>query len=593
MAGNETSPLLLSLLANGGGNAGMTDPAALAAMPRINLAQQMMEQSTSAAPAYPMQALARVVSGFVGNKMYDKALQGLVQAESGVAPDLAKTLDDTDPLKKVLLATHDDGSPDLITRMQGVRAYPQHIQIIGTPKTVGANEDIGFPGANNPSFKNTNPTSELGREIQDFHNIGFPGSTPLQQAMVSDILHRSNPGGVNYSVGANGAPVAAPVANAGTAAGQVEGATAAASGPGKGQGEAAQITAAAPAKASEAAQVATAENPALIARAAGEAKARAPFESGDTVRLIVPKGSRLPDGSVATEDSILEVPITAADRATLLGRLGGPRGGAGAATTHPTAPVTVPAAAGTPAGPAAPQPHIIGNLPSDPTVAPRIGADTKEVATDRENAQKVLPDAANLREVQDLMDRVGRTGWGANEQMEGGRILKALGVSDDQIRQFGALNPSDAQALNKLFTVNSAAAVRNMGAREPGSVIQLFRNAYQNIGTDPDAIKLMTNTQYMNTRWLNDLANAKSDRLTQASQEYQRTGTYKGLQGFNSEFSQSNSPEDYMHAAEAMSGPKYNPWGKITSPEDQTRIISRIPSGSQFIGPDGKMYTRK
>jgi len=238
--------------------------------------------------------------------------------------------------------------------------------------------------------------------------------------------------------------------------------------------------------------------------------------------------------------------------------------------------------------------HLAGggvSIPNPEIVSPLIHNDATEVAKDREAALGAQKDQATLQAINDLMPRV-QTGWGAETKMEAGRILKALGVPDEKIQQFMSTDVAQTQALNKLFTQNSAAAVRSMGAREPGSVIKLFSGAYQNLGTDPAAVKLMTEVQYFNALRLNKLASAKTAYLNSSVNDYQRKGEYRGLTGFNEQFAKTDPPEFYLHAAEAAAGTP-NGWAKVKDPAQQQAIIDLIPSGTSYLAPDGQMRVKR
>jgi hypothetical protein len=230
--------------------------------------------------------------------------------------------------------------------------------------------------------------------------------------------------------------------------------------------------------------------------------------------------------------------------------------------------------------------------PNPATVSPLISEDAKEVAADRENAIKGQQDVATIKAIQDFLPKVA-TGWGADTKLEAGRILQAAGVPPDQIQSMMDIDPASGQILQKKFLELSTAAARTLGAREPGSVIQMFGKAYPSLGTTPDAITLQTNALLMDRQRQQALAAQKTNYLNQSVNNYQSSGTYRGLQGFNEQFQQTNAPEDYLRAAEAMSGPKWSPWARITDPAHQHQIISLIPSGTQFVGPDGKMYVRQ
>lgn len=71
-----TSPLTMQmLLASGGGV--QQDPAVAAALPRLNMAQAMMQNSTSTAPTTKWGALSQLAQGLLGGYTFDKANEGL------------------------------------------------------------------------------------------------------------------------------------------------------------------------------------------------------------------------------------------------------------------------------------------------------------------------------------------------------------------------------------------------------------------------------------------------------------------------------------------------------------------------------------
>jgi hypothetical protein len=134
------------------------------------------------------------------------------------------------------------------------------------------------------------------------------------------------------------------------------------------------------------------------------------------------------------------------------------------------------------------------------------------------------------------------------------------------------------------------------GSREAFGAMQMFRNAYPSIGTDPDAVRLQTNVLRMDNIRAQHLANAKTSYLQDSINNVQNTRKYRGLNGFNEDFAKRNSAELYVRAAEAMSGPHFNPWEKVKSTADRNAIVGLIPPGEQFYAPDqnGKMqlYTK-
>jgi len=199
--------------------------------------------------------------------------------------------------------------------------------------------------------------------------------------------------------------------------------------------------------------------------------------------------------------------------------------------------------------------------------------------------------AANGAAINDLLGRV-RMGWNANLVQEGARVLSALGVSDTSVQSFLKTDPSAGDALNKMFLGFSAAAVRQMGAREPGSVISLFAKAYPNLETMPHAAELMNNALRMQAQWKADRANAAdqwdSDQQTRMGMAGQN---YRGLKGFEGQFSQTNNPRAYWRAAAALTGEKGIAWEGVSA-KDAQRIYGLIPAGSRWVGGDGNTYVK-
>ena len=197
---------------------------------------------------------------------------------------------------------------------------------------------------------------------------------------------------------------------------------------------------------------------------------------------------------------------------------------------------------------------------------------------------------ANVRLIQDFVPKV-QTGWGAETKLEAARILKTIGVPQDVINQNIMTLPDVAsgQILQKKFVELSAAAARTMGAREPGSVISMFAKSYPNLGTDPQAITLQTNALYMDRLRSQHLAEQKTNFLNDSINGVQGSGQYRGLRGFNEAFNRSNPAENYLHAAEAMSGAT-EPWKRVTTMSQRNAVIRLIPPGTAYMGPDNKMH---
>ena len=267
---------------------------------------------------------------------------------------------------------------------------------------------------------------------------------------------------------------------------------------------------------------------------------------------------------------------------------------------------TIAGAAGTPSGmgtPGGPAPSAAAGAPGGvmfPSETPaqaeifkaNMAAAEKQLEPMRADKLSMPLQIGNSEAIASLMNRT-QFGWGANTKNEAAMIMEGLGVPADRVKQFTGIDTAAGGALNKLFLQFSADAVRTMGAREPGSVISMFKNAYPNLESDPNAANLMNNYLRMQAQWKFDRANAAEAWNRNQQQNAGSFGeNYRGLEGFDKSFDQTNSPEYYFRAAAAMSGDTKLAWAN-TSDADKQRIYDLIPPGRTWVGGDGKYYPAK
>lgn len=270
----------------------------------------------------------------------------------------------------------------------------------------------------------------------------------------------------------------------------------------------------------------------------------------------------------------------------------------GNAAPAPAAPTAQPApsAAGmagaqTPAQGAAIPPTAAGPAGVNPLYSKAVD---EQINSDHESIQKTLmplADKANdtmatAREILNLSTTVP-TGLGAQWKLEASRILSALGVPDDQVLGMRAEQGQEAQ---KLFLTLSAQAVRNMGAREPGSVISLFAHAYPNLETQPGAVKLMTNMLYMQGKRAQDEYLMAENQHAQAVAALGSGRPYQPLGPALAEFNNgAHSSENYLRAAQAMAGDRAA-WSGLS--RDQAEALAQlVPAGVQYTLPSGQLAT--
>lgn len=289
---------------------------------------------------------------------------------------------------------------------------------------------------------------------------------------------------------------------------------------------------------------------------------------------------------------------------TSQGAQGAPQSGGTAQPATPAAPSAYGAPTGQPAAPIAPVPqaaptpsYTIGK-PIQPPMNPvyQKGAESVIVSDNDRIAKTMVPaaDAANDMSstatlIQDLLPQIA-TGYGANTIQSMARVLSQIGADPKTVQQY-LTNPASGDVINKMFLMQSSAAVRAMGAREPGSVLQLFGRAYPSLETQPDAINLMENVFKMQAQRAQDRLGQAQQFQNQQLNNVQAGKSYSPLTNFETQFNTgTNSATNYLKAAEAMSG-RTTAW-KGLNPQQQTAVWSLIPAGTTVTYPDGTKGVR-
>jgi len=269
--------------------------------------------------------------------------------------------------------------------------------------------------------------------------------------------------------------------------------------------------------------------------------------------------------------------------------------GAPAATpgATPAGGAATPAAPGaTPTGGVAPVPTApVGGLQITGTPVAPLGYDeaTKAMNELRTSASQAQDELATIQSMRDLMGPNGqgiKTGWGAEARADAGRFLTALGVDPESVKGLLGIAPADADAFQKQALRLSSEAVRQMGAREPGSVISMFTRAYPSLETQPAALDLMTNMLAMQAR-------RTQDRRDQVLAQWQQGGGgYGAFTQADAAFDRSNPATNYLHAAEAITpGYHQQAWGSA-SPDEMRAIFGLIPVGRRYTDISGTLRTR-
>jgi hypothetical protein len=219
-----------------------------------------------------------------------------------------------------------------------------------------------------------------------------------------------------------------------------------------------------------------------------------------------------------------------------------------------------------------------------------VTADQNRISKELQGqADKANDTMATSQLIGDLLPRV-KTGWTAGTMADAARIMAAVGVDPARITFFLHTNPASADVLEKQFLAQTAQAVRTMGAREPGSVISMFTKAYPKLETQPGATQLLENVLFMQGQRAHDEYSLAQAQHTAALNALSKGQNYQPLSQFEAAFNSTTGPHsslNYLRAAQALSGDSAA-WKGLKG--DAANVVwALIPSGRQYLAPDGKM----
>src|SRR6185312_12362842 len=270
-------------------------------------------------------------------------------------------------------------------------------------------------------------------------------------------------------------------------------------------------------------------------------------------------------------------------------------------TAPPPLPSTaIPSPNTTPAQPAAPaapagQPGVL-RQGANPAY---IDAVKGQADADQNRISKVIQpqvDKANemmatSQLIQDTLPNVATGQW-AEAKQNLAKVLTGLGASDETAKALLGTDPSAGDVIRKQFLIQGAAAVRQLGAREPGSVIVLFNRAYPNLETQHNAINLLQNVLFMQGQRTNDLFHIAQQHHAAAVNGLQNGQSYEPLSQTEDDFNTGpHSTINYLKAAQSMSGDAAA--FKGMKPEMFDTIQALIPRGRQYLAPDGQMHVKQ
>jgi hypothetical protein len=147
------SPLAAMYATEGQNNPALLTPDLMAAQPELQLAQGMMQQGVSTAPAYAAQALARALSGAIGAGLQKSVISDLAKATSGTAGRAADILEQEQPRNPAIGFLR---SSDPYHQMLGLQMMQRVTPIQAELRALGPNQKM--VAGNNTTLATGSPT---------------------------------------------------------------------------------------------------------------------------------------------------------------------------------------------------------------------------------------------------------------------------------------------------------------------------------------------------------------------------------------------------------------------------------------------------
>lgn len=158
----------------------------------------------------------------------------------------------------------------------------------------------------------------------------------------------------------------------------------------------------------------------------------------------------------------------------------------------------------------------------------------------------------------------------------------------------GKIDPSKAASTQEFVKIALQTASQAEKANNPQGglgITQVYQSAFPNLETQETAIRDMSNLFLINQQRTIDHAQGQQKFLDNQRQEFARSGQYRPVQSFDSDFLKSNSPGVYVGAAAALNNKPYATWSKGLSPDQQKEalgVLWRADPSAVVTGPDGK-----
>ena len=169
------------------------------------------------------------------------------------------------------------------------------------------------------------------------------------------------------------------------------------------------------------------------------------------------------------------------------------------------------------------KPEPVSGSPRGPDIAGNIATelgkgDVKGLVEARDAAMKSHDILGTTSTIRSVLPQV-TTGTLAEQKLRASQILTSLGVDPQTAQQWTGTNAAPGEILQKKLFELSTGATRAMGAREPGSVMQMFQKNYPGMTSQNMTIDAMTRLIDMDQTYKEDEVAARGAHLSNAVQD--------------------------------------------------------------------------
>lgn len=210
----------------------------------------------------------------------------------------------------------------------------------------------------------------------------------------------------------------------------------------------------------------------------------------------------------------------------------------------------------------------------------QMDADAKEISAEQASVMKGHSALGATAAIRAELPNV-TTGPSADARLTLSRYGTMLGIPNDDLQKMIGTDPVSGELLQKKLFEIQTHALRLMGAREPGSVLQAYQKNFPNMASQPGTADTMTRMLDMDQIFGEDEIRGRQQHFQKQVAGVAANKPYEGLGGY-----QQPDPRVYVSAALASGGRPMSEWAHGLTPQQQTQALQLAAK----VWPDASAY---